>query len=129
MLCLHEIILWILECKKCTPDQRLITALDAVTECNCGDQIFLTIRFNLRILATLSVYVASAERSFSTLRRVKTWLRSRMDEDHLTSICLSNVHQNINMYVKIDKIIEIFAKKKKKVGVCNLKYNKTKHIV
>jgi len=109
-------MLWIHKWKKCTPDQRPITALDALTECDIhiDDKIFPTIRFYLQILATLPVSVASAERSFSTLRRVKTWLRSRMDEDRLTSLCLLNVHQNINVYEKIDDIIEIFAKQKKR---------------
>jgi len=107
-------MLWIHKWKKCTSDQRPITALDALTEFDCDDQIFPTIRFYLQILATLPVSVASAERSFSTLRRVKTWLRSRMDEDRLTSLCLLNVHQNINVYEKIDDIIEIFSKQKKR---------------
>jgi hypothetical protein len=68
----------------------------------------------LQILATFPVSFASAERNFLTLRRMKTWLRSRMDKDCLTSICLLNAHQNINMYEKIDEIIEIFAKQKKR---------------
>ncbi|XP_029342283.1 uncharacterized protein LOC103309214 [Acyrthosiphon pisum] len=107
-----EVMLWIHKWKKCTPDQRPITALDALTKCD--NEIFPTIRLYLQILATLPVSVASAERSFSTLRRVKTWLRSRMDEDRLTSLCLLNVHQNINMYDKVDDIIELFAKQKKR---------------
>jgi hypothetical protein len=45
-------------------------------------------------MGTLAVSVASAERNFSTLRKVKTWLRSRMDEDRLTSLCLLNVHMS-----------------------------------
>lgn len=106
-------MLWIHKWKKCTPDQRPITALVALTKCD--DEIFPTIRLYLQILATLPVSVSSAERSFSTLRRVKTWLRSRMDEDRLTSLCLPNVHQNINMYDKVDDIIELFAKQKKRM--------------
>jgi len=48
--------------KKCTPDHRPITALDALTKCDSG--LFPTIRLNLKILEILpdqlAVSVASA---------------------------------------------------------------------
>lgn len=74
--------------------------------------MFPTIRTLLHILATLPVSVATAERSFSTLRRVKTWLRSRMTEDRLSNLCLINAHREIDMYNYIDEILDIFAKTK-----------------
>jgi hypothetical protein len=52
--------------------------------------------------------VATAERSFSTLRRVETWLRSRMQEDRLTSLCLLCVHREVK--INIDQIIDRFGK-------------------
>jgi len=62
----------------------------------------------LSIVCTLPMSVATAERSFSTLRRVKTWLRSRMQEDHLTSLCLLSVHREVT--INIDNIIDRFGK-------------------
>lgn len=76
---------------------------------NCDEDIFPTIRMLLQVLATLPVSVASAERSFSTLRRVKTWLRSRMTEDRLSALCLINVYNKIDILDQIDHIIDIFA--------------------
>jgi len=64
-------------------------ALEAFSCCNAD--VFPNIKFLLQILSTMPVGVASAERSFSTLRRVKTWLRSRMGETHLTGLCLLHV--------------------------------------
>lgn len=82
------------------------TAIDAL--CECDEHIFPTIFQLLTILCTLPVSVATSERSFSTLRRVKTWLRSQMQEDRLTSLCLLNVHrENI---LNINLIIDRFAK-------------------
>ena len=43
-----------------------------------------------------TVSVSSAERSFSTLRRVKSWLRTRMGEDRLIGLTLLNIHWNID---------------------------------
>jgi len=46
----------------------------------------------LQVLATLPVTTATAERSFSTLKRLKTYLRSSMVDDRLTSLALIHVH-------------------------------------
>jgi hypothetical protein len=49
------------------------------------------------------------ERSFSTLRRLKIWFRSRMTEDILSTLCLINVYYIVNILDQIDHIIDIFA--------------------
>lgn len=57
----------------------------------------------LRVLVTLPVSVATAERSFSALRRLKTWLRAHMSETRLTSLTL------LYIVVNTEKVIERFA--------------------
>ena len=42
------------------------------------------------------------ERSFSTLRRLKTWLRSMMTEDRLSALRLINVYCKVDILDKID---------------------------
>lgn len=49
----------------------------------------------LCIKATLPVSVATAEKSFFTLRRIKSWLKSSMFEDRLTELALRHVHKNV----------------------------------
>ena len=61
----------------------------------------------LTILATLPVTTASAERSFSTLRRLKTYLRSTMSSERLTSIALLNIHPDIPC--PVEEVINRFA--------------------
>ena len=87
-------------------DQFPSTAIDALGKCD--PNIFPTVYQLLSIVCTLPMSVATAERSFSTLRRVKTWLRSRMQEDRLTSLCLLNVHREVE--ISIDQIIDRFGK-------------------
>ena len=45
----------------------------------------------LTIFATLPVTTASSERSFSAMRRLRTYLRSTMGEQRLTSLALLSV--------------------------------------
>ena len=76
----------------------------------CDQQAFPLIHTFLIILFTLPVSTASAERSFSSLRRLKTWMRSRMGEERLTGLAILNVHRDIA--VNVDKVIDRFAKSK-----------------
>ncbi|CAI6376422.1 unnamed protein product [Macrosiphum euphorbiae] len=105
-----EICLWLHKWKHQPITERPCTALESYM--HCDEDMFSTIRKLLQVLATLPVSVASAERSFSTLRRLKTWLRSRMTEDRLSSLCLINVHNKIDLLDLLDHIIDNFANSK-----------------
>ncbi len=48
-----------------------------------------------RVLLTMPVTTATCERSFSTLRRIKDWLRNRMTDERLTSLSLLHIHRDI----------------------------------
>ena len=66
---------------------------------------------NIRILFTIGsvfpVTSSEAERTFSVLRRIKTTLRNRMDEERLASLTL--VHINHHIPVTADCIVDRFV--------------------
>ena len=49
----------------------------------------------LKLNAVIAVSSASVERSFSCLRRVKTYLRSKMGQERLSSLCRISIHKDI----------------------------------
>ena len=49
----------------------------------------------LKLNAVIAVSSASVEISFSCLRRVKTYLRSKMGQDRLSSLCRISIHKDI----------------------------------
>lgn len=51
----------------------------------------------IKILITLPISIATAERSFSSIRLLKTWFRSRMSEERLTGLALLYIHKNIDI--------------------------------
>src|SRR4029434_9787957 len=51
----------------------------------------------LKVLLTMPVSTASAERSFSTMRRLKTCLRSTMTDKRLTGLALMNIHTDLEI--------------------------------
>ncbi|XP_050065772.1 zinc finger MYM-type protein 1-like [Aphis gossypii] len=79
---------------------------------NCNSIIFPNVHKLIYIIASLPISVASAERSFSTLRRLKTWLRSKMGQDQLTGLALLNIHRSIE--INVDDVIDRFTSLKKR---------------
>ena len=61
----------------------------------------------LQIFATIPVTTATAERSFSSLRLLKTYLRSTMKEDRLNGLALMAVHKDVRF--KHDDVITEYA--------------------
>ena len=64
----------------------------------------------LCIMLTTPVTSATAERSFSVLRRLKTYVRSTMNNDRLSSLPLMHIHRDFS--VDLDKVIEKFVSAK-----------------
>ena len=49
-----------------------------------------------------------AERSFSALRRLHTWLRNRMTQRRLNAIMICNIHKEKLEELDIDEILKLF---------------------
>ena len=50
-----------------------------------------------------------AERSFSGLRRLKTWLRNSMSQSRLNAVAVSHVHQDVLDSIDITELAAEFA--------------------
>lgn len=71
----------------------------------------------LRIIITLPITVASAERSFSKLKLIKTYLRSTMLQDRLDGLATLSIERDLVRKLELDDLINNFAamKARKKV--------------
>ena len=61
----------------------------------------------LQILITIPILSASCERSISTIRNLKTYLRNTMVQDRLNGLALMHAHREIELH--LEKIIDLFA--------------------
>ncbi|XP_063219757.1 52 kDa repressor of the inhibitor of the protein kinase-like isoform X1 [Bacillus rossius redtenbacheri] len=87
---------------------------DAITALKkCEEMLFPNLHILLEILASLPVTTASVERSFSTLKRLKTYLRNSTGEDRLNGLALISIHRSIPL--NEDILIEKFAKKNRRM--------------
>uniref|UniRef100_A0A8C5R7M8 52 kDa repressor of the inhibitor of the protein kinase-like n=1 Tax=Leptobrachium leishanense TaxID=445787 RepID=A0A8C5R7M8_9ANUR len=74
--------------------------------------LFPSVRQAILIALTLPVTTCTVERSFSTMRRVKTWLRSTMAVERLSGLCMMSIHRveiEENKQQLIGKVINKFA--------------------
>jgi hypothetical protein len=62
-----------------------------------------------RILLTVPVTVASAERSFSKLKLIKTYLRSSMSQERLNGLATLSIEKDMLADVDVDVLINDFA--------------------
>ncbi|CAI6345767.1 unnamed protein product [Macrosiphum euphorbiae] len=98
---------------KLKSDTDLTTITSAITFLDKLDfDYFPVFSLFIKILITLPISIATAERSFSSLRLLKTWLRTRMSEERLTGLALLYIHKNIDIHNNIENIINRFANDK-----------------
>ena len=85
-----------------------------LTEClvHADEDIFPNIHTLLRISCTLPVGSGEAERSFSCLRRVKTYLGNRMGEDRLSGLTVMNM--NHDMEIDVETVYQMFIERNKR---------------
>ena len=72
---------------------------------------FPTICRVYQIALTLGVSSATAERSFSSLRRIKTYLRSTMTEDRLSNLALLHIERDLSskLWSDVEQLVIDFA--------------------
>jgi len=90
---------------KIDKNERPSNALQLLSECN--GIFYSNIKKMLEILGTLLVSTATAERTFSSLRRIKTYLRSTTSEIRLLGLALLSIHNDIP--VNPDEVVSKFA--------------------
>jgi hypothetical protein len=62
----------------------------------------------LRLLLTVPLTTCTAERSFSSLRRLKTYLCSTMTQRRLNNIAVLHVHHDYVQNLSVDSLIDEF---------------------
>ena len=97
------------------PCQRKNVAVMVMTMHQNGLHDILPVLYKVAsILATIPATSCSAERSFSALRCIKTFLRPTMGQDRLSSIAVINIERgyaNKTMQNDMQRIIDIFGRR------------------
>uniref|UniRef100_A0A1B6LBA9 HAT C-terminal dimerisation domain-containing protein n=1 Tax=Graphocephala atropunctata TaxID=36148 RepID=A0A1B6LBA9_9HEMI len=70
----------------------------------------------LTIVSTIPMTTAEAERCFSTLKRIKTFLRSTMGQERLTALAMLSVEKGMIRSIPNfnERVIDVFARQKER---------------
>ena len=85
---------------------------------------FQTVWVAYHILLTIPVTVTSAEKSFSKLKLIKTYLRTTMSQERLSGLAMISIKNEYLDKLNYDDLIEKFASKNARssnffgVGLC-----------
>ena len=76
---------------------------------NCLIETFSNVAIILRIYLILPVANTEGERSFSALKRVKSYLRSSLTPDHVCDFCIIAIEKRFTKSMSFEDIIDKFA--------------------
>ena len=76
---------------------------------NCLIETFPNVAIILRIYLTLPVANTEGECSFAALKRVKTYLRSSLTQDHVCDFCITAIEKSFTKSMSFKDIIDKFA--------------------
>lgn len=89
-----------------------ITTQNEVLQCLSNMKVaFPNLITFVRLVLTIPVSSAGAERSFSVMKRVKTFLRSTMTCDRLNSLCILSIERELSQQLINDptQMVDRFA--------------------
>lgn len=109
---LGELRLWWAKWMNKAANLRPSTGITALSHCDC--QFYPNVHKLLQILVTLPVTTATAERTFSSMRLLKNYLRSTMSQERMVGLALLYAHRDVD--VSVSEVIDRFAKIPRRVS-------------
>ena len=107
---------WLVVASKDRPD----TLAKAITKCD--EERFSNLFVLLKVACAFPITSAECERSFSAMRRLRTWLRAIMKMEKLGSVAIINIHQQGQVdYKHASKLF--FQLHPRKIGLTNLLFD------
>jgi len=88
-----------------------VSALDALLKCN--PDFYKNVYTLLHILVVLPVTSCEAERTFSSLKRIKNYLRNTTSENRLNGLANLNIHREVP--VAVEEVIAILTEEKRRL--------------
>ena len=97
------------------PNVTLPTLVETLDHAN--SRFYPGVYVALVTLLTYPVSTCTAERSFSSIKRLKSPLRSTMTDERLSSLAILHIHKHKN--VDIDRLVTEFARLKgRRLALC-----------
>ena len=80
-----------------------------ITELSPFKSAFPNLFKSIQISLTILVSTAQCERCFSALKRIKTYLRSTMNNERLANVAILSIEREIAKQISLEAVVDIFA--------------------
>ena len=100
--------------KQCLPDVKQVTTIDTVVSAATHKQNAFLLSNVIRLLQVYllaPMSAATAERSFSTQRRIKNYLRNNMTEKRYNNVLVLNMHKERTDEIDLAEIAKVFSRR------------------
>ena len=84
----------------------------------CDMDSYPSIYVLLKILGTVAVTSCECERSGSVLKRLNTYLRASIGQNHLSALAL--MHTNLDVVIDANRVLNIFCKRDRALEFTNI---------
>ena len=96
-------------CKKNKPSNTL-EIIEVLKQCNRDNCLIIpSVLKIVKLFLVVTTTTATAERSFSMMRRIKTWLRATMKQKRFNSLAILTSHQDITDDLDLIEVANIFV--------------------
>lgn len=69
----------------------------------------------IQIALTIPTTSATCERSFSSMRRLKNWMRNSMEQQRFTNLSVLHIEREITNKIECEKLLNIYSKSDRKL--------------
>lgn len=104
-----EVLLW----RQIVQEKKPRNVFEALQHCNTD--LLPVLHTLLTIMATLPVTTSTSERSFSSLRALKTYIRNSTGEERLNGLALMYIHQTIS--VVENEVLDELSQKTRRLNI------------
>ena len=96
--------------KRALKDKDMTSLSDVIHEVYQLKAAFPSLLKLLQITQTIAVSTAECERSFSALKRIKTYLRSTMSNDRLSNLAILSIEKDLSKNICLEEVVEEFSR-------------------
>ena len=104
---------WFIKWKNTDITLRPVNVVEALAA--CSPSMYPNISLLLRIFATIPIATATPERTFSTLRRLKSYLRSTMLQERLNGLAHMSINRDLSISLDIDAVINGLSRRPRRL--------------
>ena len=108
--------MWQQKSKETSEHERLTNIINTLKALVPVKSFYPNLNYLFEIFAILPVTIATAERSFSAMKRIKTTPRNSISDKRLSDLAMIHIHRDTSTNLNVENIVNMFCKNKRRIN-------------